>query len=381
LQYPYLNQSLVNLPKEKWKSIPDFEGLYQISNYGRVKTLSRKTQMNSPNGGFYISQERIRKSKLDVKLNKAIQQHLYTIIITLYKDGITYSYSVPRLVYTVFGKPFDLADRTIFISYKDGDGRNTHISNLVKSDISTIKLASYKNGRAFSDFSNLSIPVTQFDSQGHPIATYQSMYEAGKKTGFNESNIAEVVNGRSHMYKGFFWLGGIHKRKLDLKKIERHHVREDIHKSLMKRLRIRKITPENVPTFLNLSVETIPGERWKDVPNFEGLYKVSNLGRVKALQKVTYGRQQKWMPEQIQKIVVDFRIDKRGKEIPGSAFACMAKEGKKKLFSIPRLVYYLFVRKFNLGDTALRIYYKDGNSLNLHYSNLMLKPSTWSFSR
>lgn len=42
----------------------------------------------------------------------------------------------------------------------------------------------------------------------------------------------------------------------------------------------------------------------------------------------------------------------------------MAKEGKKKGVSVPRRVYYLFVKKFDVKDTTLRIYYKDGNSLN-----------------
>ena len=34
------NYSLENLPDEQWKSIEGFEN-YEISNYGRVKSLSR----------------------------------------------------------------------------------------------------------------------------------------------------------------------------------------------------------------------------------------------------------------------------------------------------------------------------------------------------
>lgn len=32
---------LQDLPNEEWKDIKDFEGLYQISNYGRVKRLEK----------------------------------------------------------------------------------------------------------------------------------------------------------------------------------------------------------------------------------------------------------------------------------------------------------------------------------------------------
>lgn len=34
-------------------------------------------------------------------------------------------------------------------------------------------------------------------------------------------------------------------------------------------------------------------EIWKDIPGFEGLYQVSNLGRVKSLQRVI--TREKWM--------------------------------------------------------------------------------------
>lgn len=108
-----------------------------------------------------------------------------------------------------------------------------------------------------------------------------------------------------------------------------------------------------------LDTPTMKSERWLDVPGYEGLYKVSNTGRVKALRKITEGKKRAWMPEQIQRITVDLRKNNQGKKVPGSTFATMAKNGRKKMVSIPRLVYYLFVDKFNLKDPAWRIYYKE----------------------
>lgn len=40
----------------------------------------------------------------------------------------------------------------------------------------------------------------------------------------------------------------------------------------------------------NLGIEDLPGEIWKDIKNYEGLYKVSNLGRVKSLARKTKTR-------------------------------------------------------------------------------------------
>jgi hypothetical protein len=379
-KYPYQNTSLVNLPKERWKDIPAFEGYYQISNYGRIKSLSREHVMNTPYGGTYISKEKIRKANLEKKHNKTVDESIYTLIIALYGDVGKYHFSVGRLVYYIFKDEFDLEDRNVIISHKDGDGRNVHIDNLIKTDFSTVKLLSYEKGRAISHLSVLSKPVTQFDAKGKPVGSYPSMYEAGKQLGINSTNIAEIVTGRGHMYKGFFWKEGEHSKTLDLKKIERNIAREPIHTSLVKRLGIKRLDTKNPPAFLNLSLVSMKGEQWKDVPGYEGLYMISNFGRTKALSKITEGKQQRWMPEQIQRITVDFRLDASGKEIPGSTFVCMAKNGKKKLVSVPRLVFYLFVKKFDLSDTGLRIYYSDGHSLNTHYKNLVLKSSSWSFA-
>lgn len=37
----------------------------------------------------------------------------------------------------------------------------------------------------------------------------------------------------------------------------------------------------------SLSLEDLPGEVWKDVVGYEGYYQVSNLGRVKSLERIT----------------------------------------------------------------------------------------------
>jgi len=53
-----------NVEIEIWQDIPEYKGLYQISNLGRIKSLSRK-MWNGFN--FWQSKERILKSTLDRK--------------------------------------------------------------------------------------------------------------------------------------------------------------------------------------------------------------------------------------------------------------------------------------------------------------------------
>jgi len=40
-----------------------------------------------------------------------------------------------------------------------------------------------------------------------------------------------------------------------------------------------------LPIYENTSLKNLQGETWKDVVGYEGLYEVSNLGRVKSLKK------------------------------------------------------------------------------------------------
>ena len=44
---------------EIWKDVPEYEGLYQVSNFGNVKSLQKNIKM--PNGGIRIQSEKILK--------------------------------------------------------------------------------------------------------------------------------------------------------------------------------------------------------------------------------------------------------------------------------------------------------------------------------
>lgn len=54
----YKNLSLENLPDEEWRDIKGYEGLYQVSNMGRVKSLARLDSKNRK------VKERIRKQRI-----------------------------------------------------------------------------------------------------------------------------------------------------------------------------------------------------------------------------------------------------------------------------------------------------------------------------
>ena len=41
IQYTYQIKLLLDLPGEKWKPITDYENYFEVSNYGRIKSIER----------------------------------------------------------------------------------------------------------------------------------------------------------------------------------------------------------------------------------------------------------------------------------------------------------------------------------------------------
>ena len=49
------------MEKETWRDIPDYEGLYQVSTLGRIKSLERKIIRS--NGRVFTIKEKILKKE------------------------------------------------------------------------------------------------------------------------------------------------------------------------------------------------------------------------------------------------------------------------------------------------------------------------------
>lgn len=93
---------------EIWKDIPDYEGLYQVSNLGRVKSFKR-------NGN---SKDRILKPS---------KNRCGYLQVILYKNRKTETFTVHRLVALAFiSNPLNLP----CINHKDENKENNNISNL-----------------------------------------------------------------------------------------------------------------------------------------------------------------------------------------------------------------------------------------------------------
>ena len=100
-------------------------------------------------------------------------------------------------------------------------------------------------------------------------------------------------------------------------------------------------------------METETNEIWKDVVGYEGLYMVSNLGRIKSLGN-----------DRTRKDKILNPIKNRN----GYLKVSLCKNGKQKAYYIHRLVAQAFVQNDSLFNTDIN--HKDENPLNNNAENL-----------
>ena len=101
--------------KEIWKDIKNFEGLYQVSNLGEVKSLERIVTIGLGN-----------KIKLEEKIMKFTKRSGYYNLV-LRKNGKRYSKQVHRLVAEAF---ISNPENKPQVNHKDFNKLNNNIDNL-----------------------------------------------------------------------------------------------------------------------------------------------------------------------------------------------------------------------------------------------------------
>ena len=115
---------------------------------------------------------------------------------------------------------------------------------------------------------------------------------------------------------------------------------------------------QTIRAVTNLSLNDMKGEVWKDITDYEGLYKISNYGRIKSLRRL-YEKTVwiKYRDECILKLAIH-NI---------SVFANLSKKAINKNFRIKDLVASHFLEN---PDNKTEIININGDYLNNRFDNL-----------
>lgn len=156
---------------EEWKDIKNYEGHYQVSNLGRIKSIKRNQELIMSN---------------IIGRNSDYQT------IKLRLDGIEKQYSIHRLVAEAFcNNPYHYTE----INHIDENVSNNCASNLEwVSHSQNVQHSIYRQ----------SYPIIQYDLTYNLIAEYPSIIEAARKTGHARETIKKYAeNGK--LYDNCYW--------------------------------------------------------------------------------------------------------------------------------------------------------------------------------
>lgn len=170
---------------EIWKDIKDYEGLYQVSNTGKVKSLQRHKKNHTK---IQIVEEKIKNTRKDR------QGYL---LLDLYKDNKQKTIRVHRVVAETF---IPNPENKETVNHMDGDKRNNEVKNLEWSSFKEQNIHFYEKKlktdesieKAIKAMNKASSKKTKCLSDG---VIYSSASEASRAAGVSASLIMRVCRG------------------------------------------------------------------------------------------------------------------------------------------------------------------------------------------
>jgi len=185
------------MQKEIWKDIVGYEGMYEVSSFGRVRSLDRRLR----NGRLHTGSV----------LKTRIARNGYELV-SMYADGMQKTDTVHRIMAQAF---IPNPDNLPQINHKDENKANNAVDNLEWCDSAynnnygnhirrIMETESWKPNLEKA-LATRPKSVLCLNQSGDIVSRYESARAAAKELGINPSNISACCLGKQKSAKGFTW--------------------------------------------------------------------------------------------------------------------------------------------------------------------------------
>lgn len=171
------------MTEEIWKDIAGYEGLYKVSNLGRVKSLN------------YL-RKGIEKERIPNKNNSGY------LIVGLHKDGKIKTFLIHRLVAEAF---IENVNDLPQVNHIDENKLNNSVENLEWCSAKYNSNYGEHNYNLRNTMSSKVPNILQYTLDGKFLNEYVSGRDAERKTGISHGGILKCCQGKYRTWKGYIW--------------------------------------------------------------------------------------------------------------------------------------------------------------------------------
>ncbi len=171
---------------EIWKPIKDFENLYEVSNFGRVKSLNYR----------HTEKERI------LKPSKSNNDGYLQVCLT--KDKKTYCKRIHRLVAEAFiPNPNNYRE----VNHKNENKTDNRIENIEWCDRTYNINYGDRNSKMINNRKGKTAPkeIIQYTKEGIIINKWNSISDINKQLGYSTGNISACCSGKRNTSYNCKW--------------------------------------------------------------------------------------------------------------------------------------------------------------------------------